>query len=304
MRKPILFAFFLCIVTNIFSNDRTLYVDNFSNIIGSPNKEDKLLLFAMRNDFKTLILYDLNKVDKIWSLSDPRKNNVLAEFILKAKTEFNIKYIGASGECASFFTNTIHLYNNSRNKPDEKFDIYNLEYEYWSKKASGENGYYCENYLKANSSPCNREGSFNFFIENLKELKKLIKNNTHSIKIDAYVSYYSQKEIELIAKYSDRLIVQAFGRNPETSFKYAKKNLEHILNNNSTIKTSIVFSTRMDKMGYFFKFNDLEKSESLFFDEMNEHSINFKKNLNLDGFSYHTFSFLEKSVSYYSYRKN
>ena len=60
----------------------------------------------------------------------------------------------------------------------------------------------------------------------------------------------------------------------------------------------------MDKMGYFFKFNDLEKSESLFFDEMNEHSINFKKNLNLDGFSYHTFSFLEKSVSYYSYRKN
>ena len=103
LRKTILFAFFLCIVSNIFGNDRTLYVDNFSNIIGSPNKEDKLLLFAMRNNFKTLILYDLNKVDKIWSLSDPRKNNVLAEFILKAKTEFNIKSVGASGECAFLF---------------------------------------------------------------------------------------------------------------------------------------------------------------------------------------------------------
>jgi hypothetical protein len=304
LRKTTLFVFFLFIISNIFSNDRTLYVDNFSNIIGSPNKEDKLLLFAMRNDFKTLILYDLNKVDKMWSLSDPRKNNVLAEFILKAKTEFKIKNIGASGESASFFTNTINLYNNSRSAPNEKFDIYNLEYEYWSNKASGENGYYCENYLKANSSPCNREGSFNFFIENLKELKTLSKNNIHSIKIDAYVGYYSQEEIKLIAKYSDRLIVQAYGRNPQTSFKFAKKNLEHVLKNNSKIKTSIVFSTRMDKMGYFFKFNDLEKSESLFFDVMNDHNINLKKDLNLGGFSYHTFSFLEKSVSYYSYRQN
>lgn len=304
MKKTIFFVFFLFIISNIFSIERTLYVDNFNNIIGSPNKEDKLLLFAMRNNFNTLILYDLNKVDKIWTLSDPRKNNVLAEFILKAKTEFSIKNVGASGESASFFTNTINLYNNSRNKADEKFDIYNLEYEYWSKKASGENGYYCENYLKANSSPCNREGSFNFFIENLKELKTLSKNSIHSIKIDAYVGYYSQEEIKLIAKYSDRLIVQAYGRNPQTSFKFAKKNLEHVLNSNTKIKTSIVFSTRMNKMGYFFKFNDLEKSESLFFDVMNDHSINFKKNLNLDGFSYHTFSYLEKSISYYSYRKN
>ena len=204
----------------------------------------------------------------------------------------------------SFFTNTINLYNNSRDQPNEKFDIYNLEYEYWSKNASGENGYYCVNYLQDNSTPCNREGSFNFFIENLKELKKLSKENTHSIQIDAYVGYYSQKEIEIIAKYSDRLIVQAFGRNPETSFKYAKKSLEHVLKNNSTIKTSLVFSTRMDKMGYFLKFNDLQKSESLFFDVMNDHNIQFKKKLNLDGFSYHTFSFLEKSVSYYSYRNN
>ena len=51
-------------------------------------------------------------------------------------------------------------------------------------------------------------------------------------------------------------------------------------------------------------YSTLEKSESLFFDFMNDHSIDLKKNLNLDGFSYHTFSFLEKSVSYYSYRKN
>ena len=61
-------------------SQRTLYVDDFNTIIGSPSKEDKLLLFAKKNNFKTLILYQLNKVDKRWSLTDPRENTVLSEF--------------------------------------------------------------------------------------------------------------------------------------------------------------------------------------------------------------------------------
>jgi hypothetical protein len=34
-----------------------------------------------------------------------------------------------------FFTSTINVYNYSRSNAEEKLDIYNLEYEYWSKKA-------------------------------------------------------------------------------------------------------------------------------------------------------------------------
>jgi hypothetical protein len=294
----------LLAVSHVLFSQRTLYVDDFNNIIGSPSKEDRLLLFAKKNNFKTLILYQLNKVDKRWSLKDPRKNNVLAEFITKAKNEFSIKNVGASGECASFFTNTIDPYNKTRNKPDEKFDIYNLEYEYWSKKASEDEGYYCENYLKDKSIPCNRNGSFKFFIDNLKELKLLSKNNIHNIKIEAYVGYYSQKEISSIVKYSDRLIVQAFGKNPRISFASAKKSLAHLLKINSKIKTSILFSTRMNNMGFWFKSHGLEDTETMFFDKMNIDNINLKKSLNLDGFSYHTYSFLEKSISYFSYSRN
>lgn len=304
MKKTITFIFCLFVITNSLFSQRTLYVDNFNNIIGSPNKEDKLLLFAKKNNFKTLILYQLNKVDKKWSLTDPIGNTVLAEFIAKAKNEFSIQNIGASGECASFFTERINPYNNSRNKAEEKFDIYNLEYEYWSTKASGESGYYCINYLNDNSIPCNRNGSFNFFIENLKELQQLSKNNIHKIKIEAFLGYYTQKEISEITKYSDRIIVQAYGKNPKVSFSSAKKSLAHLLKINSKIKTSILFSTRMNHLGYWFKSHSLESVEKSFFGEMNKNNINLKEKLNLDGFSYHTYSFLEKSVGYFHYTRN
>ena len=290
--------------TKIFCNQRTLYVDNFNSILGSPTKENKLLSFAKRNNFNTLILYQLNKVDKLHSLTDPRKNNILAEFISKAKTKYNIKKIGASGEAASFFKNRIDVYNSSRNKWEEKFDIYNLEYEYWSKKASGIDGYYCVNYLEENNIPCGREGSFKFFISNLKDLKLLTKKSKHVVIVDAYVGYYSQNEILEISKNCDRLTIQANGKNPELCFAFAKNNIENLYNINSNIKTSIIFSTNMDKLGYWLKFDSLENGETQFFKKMNSFNANLKKKLNFDGFSYHSYTILEKSVNYYSYSQN
>lgn len=304
MKKSLILFFCIFSFTINFAEQRTLYVDNFINIIGSPNKEDKLLLFAKRNNFKTLILYHLNKVDKIWNLTDPRKNSVLAEFIDKAKTKFSIKYVGASGESASFFRDVIDPYNNTRNKAEEKFDIYNLEYEYWSKKASGPNGYYCINYLEENAKTCDRNGSFDYFVNNLKDLKKLSENNTHTVKIEAYLAYYSQTEISTIVNFCDRLILQTSGKTPKVSYNFVKKSLSLISKIKSNIKTSILYSTRMNQMGYWFKSNSLDKAEQEFFKAMNANNYQLKKSINLDGFSYHTYSFLEKSLNYFSYSRN
>ncbi|SDS11983.1 hypothetical protein SAMN05216503_2034 [Polaribacter sp. KT25b] len=304
MKKKVFLILFVLFFTKLFSLERTLYVDNFNSILGSPSNEDKLLKFASKNNFNTLILYQLNKVDKLYSLTDPRKNNILAEFISKAKTKFNIKRIGASGESATFFKNRIDIYNTSRNKSEEKFDIYNLEYEYWSKNASGIDGYYCVNYLEENKLPCTRKGSFKYFIDNLKDLKLLTKNKKHSVKVDAYVGYYTQNEILEISKNCDRLVIQAHGKSPELSFSFAKKNLENLYKTNSKIKASIIFSTNMDKLGYWLKFDSLDNGESKFFDKMNSINANLKKKLNFDGFSYHSYSILERSVNYYTYSKN
>lgn len=304
MKKQLLCCLFILLFTNIFCFERTLYVDSFNAILGNPTKENKLLTFAKRNNFTTLILYQLNKVDKRFSLSDPRKNNVLAEFISTAKIKFNIEKIGASGESATFFTNRINVYNSSRTKASEKFDIYNLEYEYWSQKASGIDGYYCVNYLEENKIPCGRLGSFNFFIDNLKQLNSLVKVSNHKIKVEAYVGYYTQKEISEISKYCDRLLIHAYGKNPKLCFSTARKNLNNLYKIDSNTKISILFSTRMDQLGYWLKFDSLGNCETQFLKEMNSTNNNLKKKLNLVDFSYHTYSFLEKAVSYFSYSKN
>jgi len=303
-KTGLLFILILLCCINLYGSERTLYVDNFSNILGNPGKEDKLLLFAKRNNFKTLILYQLNKVDKRWPLTDVSKNGILAEFISKAKTKYSVQNIGASGESATFFTNRIDPYNNTRTKSSEKFDIYNLEFEYWSKNASGDDGYYCENYLRDNNLACTRTGSFQYFVNNLKELNSLSSKNKHNIKVEAYLAYFSKEEMKVINELCDRVIIHGFGKNPKTAMNSATKSLKLIMNLNSSIKTSILLSTRMNHMGYWFKHNSLGKSESLLFKEMNGKSLELRKQLNLDGFSYQTYSYLEKAISYYSYSQN
>ena len=300
-KKQLLLGIFLFFFLKQFGYQRTLFVDDFNSILGNPSKEDRLLKFAIKNNFKTLLLYQLNKVDKHSPLTDPNKNSVLADFLSKAKTKFGIQKIGASGESASFFTTRIDVYNNTRKKPEEKFDIYNLEYEYWSKKASEDGGYYCTNYLEENKIPCNRNGSFTYFISNLKELKSLSKNNTHNIKVEAYVGYYTQNEIQEITKYCDRLLIHAYGKTPKLSFKTAKKSLENLYKINSKIRTSILFSTRINQLGNWLRKNTLKASENSFFNEMNISNKSLIKKLVFDGFSYHTYSYLEKSVNYFSY---
>lgn len=305
MVKKLFLLFFLIFCINLaFADDRALYVDGFSNILGSPTKEDKLLKFAEKYSFNTLMLYDLNKVDKRFSLTDPRKNNVLAEFISKARLKFGINHIGAIGEAASFFINRIHVYNTSRNKIEEKFDIYNLEYEYWSNKASGDGGYYCINYLEENQLACGRKSSFQFFLNNLKKLKELALESDLEIKTEAYVSYYTTNEINEISKVCDKIVVRAFGNSPKMSFASAKKNLENLLKTKSRVSTSILFSTKITNLGRWLKYDSLERAESLFLREMNIKNGLLEKYVNLVEFSYHTFSDLEKSTSYYSYSKN
>lgn len=300
-KKQLFLGIILLFCINLYSFQRTLYVDGFNSILGNPTKEKKLLNFAKKHNFKTLILYQLNKVDKHSPLSDPTKNNTLAKFLSTAKTKFDIKQIGASGESASFFTTRIDVYNNTRNKPEEKFDIYNLEFEYWSKKASEDGGYYCINYLEENSIPCNRIGSFNYFISNLKKLKLLSKVNKHKIKVETYVGYYTQKEVREITKYCDRLLIHAYGKTPKFCYNTAKKSLENLSKINSKIKVSILFSTRINQLGYWLKNNNLETSEAIFFKEISNKNVQLKQAINFDGFSYHTYSYLEKSMNYYNY---
>jgi len=296
--------FFLLITLNAHGYKRVLYVDNFSSIVGNTTSENKLLSFAKRYGFNCLLLYELNKVDKKYPLKDKSTNGILAKFISKAKSTYNIDEIGAIGEASEFFIDVIHPYNESRNNVYEKFNVYNLEYEYWSKKASGEDGYYCENYLKYDNYQCTREGSFKHFIDDLKAMKSLVSQKSYKIKIEAFLGWFKENEIREISKYSDRVILQSYDKNPRLCYSKTKKRLSFVTSLSSKIETSVLFSSTMENMGKWLKYDTLDKTENIFMSEMKAKNSELAKKLKIDSFGYHTYSYLEKSLSYYAYSQN
>ena len=164
-----------------YASNRILYVDEFYHILGNEEKENNLLDFTVKNGFDKIILYDLHKINRDYPLADNKKNNILARFIFKAKINYGLKGVGGSGESGDFFITAIHAYNMSRINPIERFNTYNLEYEYWKKEPSENGGYYCENYLRRNGKSCNRKNTFDFFINSLAIMKDLASKNSHKV---------------------------------------------------------------------------------------------------------------------------
>ena len=193
----------LFIVFKSYASNRILYVDQFYHILGNEQKENNLLDFTVQNGFDKISLYDLHKINRDYPLADKTKNDILARFIFKAKINYGLKEVGGSGESADFFIKAIHAYNMSRINPIERFDAYNLEYEYWKEDANKNGGYYCENYLKKNGQDCNRKNTFNFFLNSLATMKALAKENSHKVTVEAYVGKYYKHEIQKISKYKN-----------------------------------------------------------------------------------------------------
>ena len=298
---PKFLVFFLCFIFKSYGTHRILYVDQFFNILGNEIKEDNLLKFTQENGFDKIILYDLHKVNKAYPLADVTKNNILAKFIRKAKVDFGLKEVGGSGESGSFFITAIDAYNKSRKSPEEKFDAYNLEYEYWKPDESSEGGYYCKNYLKKNGKSCNRSGTFNFFLKSLATMKSLARKSKHPIKVEAYVGKFKRHEIQKISKYVDRLLVHVYVTNPRRGFHYANERLQYLSEIEKKPKISIIYSSETLFMGGWLKFNSLKKGEKIFLDSMQETNRNLLKNINFTNFTYYNYNQLAKSLKHYNY---
>lgn len=301
--------FFFFVGSSLYSQQKELrhrafYVDNFNSILGSYNQETELLKYCKEHKFNALIIYDLNKVNKSTPLDNKNTNEVMAKFISRAKKEFGIIEVGASGENGSFFINVIHKYNQSRKSSYEKFDVYNLEYEFWKENDSAPGGYYCTEYLKPNGIPCTREGSFAYFIESLNIMKLLSKESKHKIKTEAYVGTFKEEETIKLVKYVDRLLIHAYVQSPQSAYHFVKKRLNFLASINAKTNISILFSSENKFMGKYFEDHLPETAEEEFINEMKKNDPETLKKLSCNGFIYYTFNYFKKSHSYYNYVKS
>jgi len=300
LKFPKFLVITLFFIFESYASNRILYVDQFYHILGNEQKENELLDFTVQNGFDKIILYDLHKINKDYPLADKTKNNILARFIFKAKINYGLKGVGGSGESGDFFINAIHAYNMSRINPIERFDTYNLEYEYWKKEPSENGGYYCENYLKLNGESCNRKTTFNFFLKSLKTMKALAKENSHKVTVEAYVGKYYKHEIQRISKYVDRLLVHVYVRNPKSGFGYANKRLEYLTEVKNMPKISIIYSSETSFMGGWLKYNSIKKGERIFIDSIKKENKDLLKKINFTNFTYYNYNQLAKSIKYYN----
>jgi hypothetical protein len=285
--KKISFIIIIILASNfkVFA-DRAMYVNGFENILGDVAAENELLTYAQDNGIETLLLYGLQVVNNNHNLSNPATNFILADFIYKAKTSYGVLDVAATAENSNFFTNVIDVYNNSRSDPLEKFDTYNLEFEYWINSSTGPGGYYCTNYLIPNGLPCTVDGAFQFYISTLQTMKTLATNNIHSITTEAYVGWPTAGQADTIGANLDRLRLHAYVSDPNTAFNYSDNRLIDFANGTPELDVSIIFSSEPDFMQNWLINNSMSLAENIYTTDYINGASGWANNINLVGFTY------------------
>jgi len=239
------------------------------------------------------LLFGIHVVHNTYDISNLATNGILAEFISKAKTKYHILSIGAIAESGYYFTNVIDVYNNSRSNASEVFDIYNLEFEYWQPSSLDIAIYYCNNYLIPNGLPCTNNGAFQFFLSSLQTIKSLAIASPLAITTEAYVGWPTAGQADTIGANLDRLHLHAYRNDPNTAFGYAQSRLINFANGTTPgLDVSIIFSSEPVFMQTWLENNSMVSAENIFEEDFFEGSSGWSNNVNLQGFTYFTYSYM------------
>lgn len=281
-----------------------MYVDDFDTIISSTSAKADLLQYAKNHQITYLILYDLHTVHNQYNLTNATSNQVLANFIADAKTNYGITKIAAAGENAWFFQNRIIAYNNTRNNANEKFDVLGMEFEFWTPQFTQPGGSYCTDYLIPNSLSCDSIGAFAFCKDQLLQMKTMANASSHPMQVEMYVGWLNTGQLHTIASIVDRVLIHAYVTNPNTSFNYALTRLQQYDTFNGVGNVSIIFSSEPNFMGPWLENSSMKGAEKTFLDAYNAASGTWKSKVNLQGFTYFTYSMMQNvalSSSYLAY---
>jgi hypothetical protein len=184
MRKLlILFSFLALPFLGNSQEVRGLYVNGFNRILGREDREDSLCSYIKECRFNQVLLYSLNDIN--WRLQKVRTQ--LRSLIGRFRTECGVVNVGAVGENLDIFLDHVHPYNlSSSTLPEQRFNIYDLEFEFWSDKGIAE--YYCDAYLRDAGFACTQEGAFEYVKYMLNQLLSL-KEDLPDLETEIYIGW-------------------------------------------------------------------------------------------------------------------
>lgn len=270
-----------------------LYVDDFFNIIGNEQSENSLLNYAKLNKFNYLILYNTASIHrKKYALNTSEGSFYWRQFISKAKEKYGINKIAVVGEKAESFLPAKEYNRIVKDNLNEKIDVFNLEFEFWNKRLYESGAYYCTTYLIKQGYNCNNEGAFQFYLFQLKEMKKL--KGRSDVEIETYIGNPSDAQLFEIARVVDRVLIHYYQNKIDNMASYKLNRIMVIQNKFPNLKIAPIFSSRENHLGPWLKTHRIDEVAPSFFKQLKTiKEINFNS-LNFDGIIWYRYTSMPK----------
>ena len=298
LNKLLLSAIVLLFANSIIAQGtKGMYVNDFKNIIGDEEKETELLTYAQQQGFNYLLLYNMYWIHgNLFDLTDPVAAQPLADFIERAKTEFGVLEVGAVGEKRSSFDKLVIYNENFDSNPNQQFDIFNIEFEFWNDNVVQE--VYCGDYLEDAGLPCDNAGAFKFYIHEIKELQELC--STIGLKSETYIGQITSNQGKAISKYCDRILVHYYRKtdtysNGNSIYNFKGDRLKKLAPKNGKQKVMPIFASTSSFMGPWLIEHNTNTPFDTYMngqDGYNEDDGDWKSHIEIDGFQWYTYTSL------------
>jgi hypothetical protein len=201
-----------------------VYIDSFNWIIGDTASENALLRWCKKEKLNAISLYDTKAL-----LLNQSSYSKLAKFIKKARSQYGIKSVAAVRSLGSQFSGSTSTYNNSRIDTMERFNVFNLENEYWNSNATN---------------------TFGDWVKNLNTMNSVAHAAIPQIKSEFYFGWFqnpTNREASHAAKMiaqTDRILLHDYWASP--NFSYMQSRLAYFgqeaLKQNKIVDIVVLFS--------------------------------------------------------------
>lgn len=254
---------------------RGVYVNSFDDILGNLAAEDSLLTWCQAHNFNAISLYSLNAV-----MGDERYTS-LARFMRKARTGgYGITQIAAVRGSSANFTQNAN-YDKARADLNERFNVYNLENEWWN-----------------NGPSCN----FGCYTNILQSMSQKALAASPDIVREAYMGWFHNpdnqelQQAKTLVKNLDRVLVHDYRTAP--SFSYMQSRLSFLgraaKSQNRVIDVIVLFSAEPDCMQNYYSVagqnNTFDDAYAAIVAQHEAASFNGKDNIRLIGYQVFQYS--------------
>ncbi len=269
-------------------NVRGFYLCNLNDFLGNAAKEDVILQYAQGNGFNYITFYDLGDIN--WSSSTNKDQ--LGAFISKGRNQYGITEFGAVVETYDYVTTNILPFNNSRTSSSQKFDIINLEFEFWV--TASINASYCSKFLSPGGYSCDTAGAWKFAWKQFKKIDSLCAAN--GLVSEVYLGWPNLGQMQQLVSIADRILLHAYRPNDADVYAYSKNRLIDLASLHITKKVIPLFSSESTFMGPWLATHPITRPYSTYSSDLSAETGSFKQYINLQGYHWFTYTELPKTV--------